>query len=274
MSSAAGSFIWYELMTTDSDAAATFYGSVIGWDIGSHSDADSGGRDYRMIGRSDGGYAGGMLRLTSGMLKSGARPTWLCYLHVADVDAAVGGIVRDGGKLLMPRTDLSIGKIAMVADPLGTPFYIMAPIPPPDHPNAKSDVFDPGASQRVRWNELATPDLARAKAFYGKHFGFAFNETMPMGATGEYCFIAHGDVPMIGALMQQSGDGPSVGWLFYFGVDSVAAAEEAIEAGGGAIVRGPHQVPGGQWIIVATDPQGARFGVVGPEGNEHAARQA
>lgn len=266
MSNPTGSFIWYELMTTDSDAAAIFYRSVIGWEIGSPQDADSSGQDYRMIGRSDGGYAGGMLKLTSGMLQGGARPAWLGYLHVVDVDAAVRDIVADGGKLLMPRTDLSVGKIAMVADPLGTPFYVMAPIPPPGHPDAKSDVFDPGATQRVRWNELATPDLARAKAFYGKHFGFAFNETMPMGTMGEYCFIAHGDMPMIGALMQQPAHAPSVGWLFYFGVNSVAAAKGTIEAGGGTILRDPHEVPGGQWIAVATDPQGACFGVVGPRG--------
>jgi hypothetical protein len=27
---------------------------------------------------------------------------------------------------------------------------------------------------------------------------------------------------------------------------------------------GPHQVPGGQWIIVGFDPQGAMFSLVGP----------
>ena len=33
MSNAPGSFIWYELMTTDANAAAKFYGSVVGWKI-------------------------------------------------------------------------------------------------------------------------------------------------------------------------------------------------------------------------------------------------
>lgn len=265
MGNPTGSFIWYELMTTDSDAAARFYRSVIGWSVGERPDANPGGRDYRMIGRSDGGFAGGLLQLTSGMAEGGARPRWLGYLRVDNVDAAVRDIVADGGKLLMPPTDLPVGKIAMVADPLGSPFYVMAPIPPPDNPGAKSDVFDPVATERVRWNELASPDLTRAKAFYGKHFGFAFKETMPMGAMGDYCFIAHGDMPMIGAIMQKPEHAASYGWLFYFGVSSVAAAKKAIEAGGGAVLREPHEVPGGQWITVATDPQGACFGVVGPE---------
>jgi predicted enzyme related to lactoylglutathione lyase len=49
-------------------------------------------------------------------------------------------------------------------------------------------------------------------------------------------------------------------------VPSVAAARRAIEAGGGSILLAPHEVPGGDWITVATDPQGAPFGVVGPRG--------
>ncbi len=266
MSNPAGSFIWYELMTTDSDAAAKFYGRVIGWNIGARP-AAGGGQDYRMIGRSDGGFAGGVLKLTPDMLQHGARPTWLGYLHVKDVDTAARSIVDDGGKLLMPRMDLPVGKIAMVTDPLGTPFYIMTPVPPPGRPDAQSDVFDPVAPQRVHWNELASTDLARAKAFYGKHFDFRVDRTLSLGDMGDYCFIAHGGLPMIGAIMQKPAQAPSIGWLFYFGVSSVSAAGKAIQTNGGNIVRGAHEVPGGQWIIVATDPQGACFGVVGPKGD-------
>ena len=128
------------------------------------------------------------------------------------------------------------------------------------------DVFDVAATQRVRWNELASPDLLRAKAFYAKHFGFEFKETMPMGAMGDYCFIDHNGV-RLGAVMQEPEPTPKAAWLFYFGVDSVAAARKAILAGGGTVLHGPHEVPGGEWIVVATDPQGARFGVVGPRGD-------
>jgi uncharacterized protein len=28
-----GSFIWYELMSTDPDAATRFYGAVVGWTV-------------------------------------------------------------------------------------------------------------------------------------------------------------------------------------------------------------------------------------------------
>jgi len=265
MSNLVGNFIWYELMTSDADAAAKFYGSVIGWSIGAPSDSSPGGKDYRMIGRSDGGFEGGVLGLTGDMVSQGARPTWLGYLHVSDVDASVRAITADGGKLLMPPIDLPVGKIAMMADLMGSPFYVMRPIPPADKPNARSDVFDPIAQQRVNWNELASTDLSRAKAFYAKHFGFEFKETMNLGTMGDYCFITHDGVLRIGAIMQAPKDAPFHAWLFYFGVNSIAAAKEAIEVSGGKILNGPHEVPGGRWIIIATDPQGAAFGLVGPD---------
>ena len=41
-----------------------------------------------MIGRSDGGFAGGVLPLTDEMQQHGARPTWLGYICVDDVDAS------------------------------------------------------------------------------------------------------------------------------------------------------------------------------------------
>jgi predicted enzyme related to lactoylglutathione lyase len=256
-----GSFIWYELMTPDPDAAGKFYGSVLGWKITPRT-APPGEKDYRMILRDDGGSAGGMLRLTADMMQHGARPTWLPYLHVADVDAAVRAIVADGGKVLMPRMDLPVGKVAMVTDPMDTPFYVMTPIPPPDKPEAKSDVFDTKASQRVRWNELASTDLERAKAFYARHFNFRFNEVRSMGRMGDYCFIDHDGV-RVGAIMQQRPDAsPIPTWQFYFGVDSAAKAHCTIDAGGGKVMHGPDEVPGPMWIIVSADPAGAPFGIV------------
>lgn len=262
-----GTFIWYELMTPDPDVAARFYGAVVGWKIATQAAPMPDGKDYRNIGRSDGGSAGGVLKLSADMQKHGARPIWLAYLHVANVDAAVKAIEADGGKVLMPRMDLPVGKIAMVADPMGTPFYVMDPIPPPGKPDAKSDVFDVAKPQRIRWNELQSPDLARAKSFYTKHFNFQFNDVMPMGAMGDYCFIDHDGV-RLGAIMQkpESSPGPMGIWTLYFGVPSVVAAQRAIEANGGKVMHGPQQVPGGQWIVIATDPAGAAFGVVGPKG--------
>jgi predicted enzyme related to lactoylglutathione lyase len=53
-------------------------------------------------------------------------------------------------------------------------------------------------------------------------------------------------------------------WLFYFGVEDIDAAAERIGAGGGTIVQQPMQIPGGEYALVAADPQGPAFGLVGP----------
>lgn len=267
MTSAIGSFIWYELMTTDPEGAAAFYGPVVGWTVIPHSDPQSStsGMDYRMIGRSDGGFAGGVLKLNDDMKQSGARPIWLGYLHVADVDAAVAAIVADGGKQVIAPFDIEVGRIAMVMDPQGVPFYVMKPVPPADNPHAESDVFDYEAEQRVSWNELYTPDLVAAKAFYAKHFDFEFNEVMPMGPMGDYCFIDNGG-KRIGAMMAKPEQVPVGMWNFYIRVPDIDAATAKVKELGGQVFNGPMEVPGGDWIINGMDPQGAPFSLVGRKG--------
>lgn len=266
MANPAGSFIWYELMTPDPDAVAPFYAAVVGWTVAAASPQQPGGMDYRMIGRADGKSAGGVLRLNADMLQHGARPMWLAYLSTADVDARIAAIVDDGGTVQMPATDIPhVGRIAMVTDPQGVPFYLMTPMPTPGVPDATSDVFDLEAPQRVNWNELASPDLAGAKAFYSRHFGFEFIEAMDMGPMGDYAFIDHHG-QRVGAIMQrQEGDQPAA-WLFYVGVASIAAATRAIEAHGGTVLVAPHEIPTGDWIVIAADPSGAGFGLAGPKG--------
>ncbi len=133
----------------------------------------------------------------------------------------------------MPAANIpTVGRIAMVTDPQGVPFYLMTPTPPPGAADTTSDVFDRHAQQRVNWNELASPDLAAAKAFYARHFGFEFNESMNMGPMGDYCFIDHGG-QRLGAIMQRQDERQPPAWLFYIGVPSIAAAARAIAANGG-----------------------------------------
>ncbi len=119
MPAPAGGFIWYELMTPHPDGAAEFYGAVVGWTIGAHSDPAAGGIDYRMIGRSDGGNAGGVLALSQEMTEGGAVPCWLGYISVENVDEAAQAIIADGGRAVMPPFDIAGGRIALLADPQG-----------------------------------------------------------------------------------------------------------------------------------------------------------
>ena len=259
----ASNFIWYELMTPDPAGAARFYGAVVGWTIAPESEQTAGGVDYRMIGRRDGGNAGGVLALTPDMIAGGARPIWIGYLHVADVDAAVAAITADGGAGNMPATDLPVGRIAMVADPQGAPFYVMDPTPPEGMEGMESDVFSVTEAQHVRWNELATSDPDAAIAFYTKHFGWGQQGEMDMGPIGAYRFIQRGDVGL-GAVMPLTQGYPQPVWNFYIGVDDIDRARAAVAAHGGTITSEPMEIPGGEYAMNAIDPQGAPIGFVGP----------
>ena len=71
-----GHFIWYELMTTEPEAAEQFYGPLVNW---SFEDAADGDKGYRLF-KADGPPVGGVLPLTAEMVSEGAS---LCGLDTS-----------------------------------------------------------------------------------------------------------------------------------------------------------------------------------------------
>lgn len=262
MANSHGTPIWYELITTDVDAAQRFYGDVVGWAI---SRGDHPGMDYRHLAAPDGEYIGGMMARPAQMQ---APPLWLFYIGVDDVDAAVAKITDAGGAVHMPATDMeNVGRMAMVADPQGAVFYVMRGAR--DEP---SSAYGRTAIGHASWHELVTTDPAAAFTFYGDQFGYRKDGAMPMGPDAEYAFLNHNG-EMIGAVMptgsmegecwKQDPNGRS-SWHFYFRVGDIDAAKERVLAGGGQVAYGPMEVPGGEWAMNCVDPQGVPFGLVAP----------
>jgi uncharacterized protein len=258
-----GDFIWYELLTSDADAAADFYSTVVGWDIEASA---SGLMDYRMISASDGPVAG-MMPLTTEMQSNGARPCWMGYILVDDVDASSANITVAGGSIHMAPWDIpGIGRMAFVADPQGVMFYIMKPTPPAGNPDAQSTSF--AATEPMvghcAWNELSTTDTEGAKAFYGKEFGWVQEGEMDMGPLGKYEFWKDAEGRFgLGAVMPKMPEMPVPFWTYYFRVPDIDTAVATITAKGGAIIQEPVEIPGGDFSMVGTDPQGAVFALVG-----------
>jgi predicted enzyme related to lactoylglutathione lyase len=252
MSSKPSGFIWYELMTSDVGAAARFYGEVVGWSM---SPAGSPGMDYRQWSIRGATVAGAMA-IPEDAAANGMRPLWLGYLNVADVDASVAQIVGAGGASHMPPWDIpGVGRIAMVADPQGAAFYVMAPIGEGTSPS-----FMPGQPGHGGWNELHSSDWRASLDFYGRQFGWERSEAVDMGPLGTYqLFNAGGDA--IGGMMNSAAS-PRPMWLYYFNVDDIHAAKARVESAGGVVLNGPHEVPGGDWVVHAQDPQGAMFALV------------
>lgn len=250
-----GEFIWYELMTPDLEGARAFYQSVVGWTIGDKSDMP--GMDYRMINAPD-AMVGGAMEINAEMIANGAKPIWVGYIGVDDVDASVAAIKAAGGAVHMGPTDIAgAGRLAMATDPQGGLFYVMRGAVE----DGTSTAFSADAVGHCAWNELWTPDQPAAHEFYESLFGWTNPESMPMGEMGDYRFLYVDDL-RIGATVTQK-DQPAH-WLHYFNVASINAAVDAVKTGGGTVTMGPHEVPGGGHIIVGTDPQGAQFALVGP----------
>jgi predicted enzyme related to lactoylglutathione lyase len=68
---------------------------------------------------------------------------------------------------------------------------------------------------------------------------------------------------MIGAVMSSAAGNRSAMWTYYFRVTDIDAARTTAEANGGAVLHGPQEVPGGDFIVIGRDPQGAMFALVG-----------
>lgn len=247
-----GSWIWYELLTTDADAALDFYTHVIGWTPTKFEGAPS---DYTIVNAGADGVGGVMKNPMP------TPPAWLGYIGVNDVDAAAAKIEALGGKIHMPPTTMEqVGRMAMVEDPQGAKFYVMRGASP-----EASKAYGRMEMGKGSWNELQTSDDAAALDFYGQLFGWQKQGAMPM-PWGEYSFLSGASDPEAwGAMMPRENAEHPIGWNFYFRVPDIEVARDKVTAGGGTIVTDVMEVPGGERVLFATDPQGASFGLVAPK---------
>ena len=246
--------IWYELITADPDAAEAFYGAVLGWTFSRPPGGLS--RGYRVGSAADVPVAGILPRPEGAAIAD----SWFVYFAVEDPDATIDALEKKGGSVHMPATEIpGVGRIALVSDPQGIPFYVMR-----GEGDGGSRSFMPGGQALVGhsvWNELTTSDPAAAIAFYGAILGIRQEGAMPMGALGDYQFLHAGDSG-IGAVMAEGPSGRKA-WQVYFLVSEIGAAVNRLAEAGGKILQGPDEIPGGAFSVVAEDAGGIRFGMVG-----------
>ena len=111
--------------------------------------------------------------------------------------------------------------------------------------------------------ELATTDLTRAKAFYGKLFDWTLEE-MPMQQGGSYTLIKVGEGTG-GGMMKHPMPGAASAWLAYVLVDDIAAATRKAQSLGATIVREVTEIPGIGSFSIFTDPTGATLALWQPK---------
>jgi uncharacterized protein len=257
MSASHGRFVWYELMTTDTSAAKDYYTKVVGWGT---QPAPNASMPYTLFSVGD-TLVGGMMDQPEEAKKMGAPPSWLGYVAVDDVDATTDHARRLGGAVYVePRDIPNVGRFSVIADPQQAVIGLFKwSIPMADPPVG---VETPG---HIGWHELASTDWEKGYAFYNTLFGWQKADAMDMGAMGTYQIFSAGGPP-VGGMFNKPPMVPVTFWLYYFNVGDFDAAVERLKAGGGEVINGPMEVPGGSWIVQARDPQGAMFALVGRRG--------
>jgi len=247
---APGTPCWVDLATPDLEAAEKFYGELFGWEIPElPNSAEMGGYRRAKLGGRD--VAGAMP-----LMQEGQPPAWSTYICVDDADAIARAIQENGGTMIAePMAVSTYGRLAIFTDPEGAFFGIWEPA---DFAGAEL-VNQPGT---FSWNELETRDPAAAKEFYGRVFGWEFEESEAPG--GMTYTVVKVDGERAAGMADVAGRIPDevpAHWMTYFSVDDAEGAVERIESGGGQVQFGPMDLPVGRFAMV-TDPWGAAFAVI------------
>ncbi|MGA8172144.1 MAG: VOC family protein [Methylocystis sp.] len=247
-----GRFVWYELMTTDVETARAFYAHVLGWGARGIS---TPGSAYSLFTAEDSPVAG-LMSLPEEAARTSARPHWMGYVEVDDVDAAVETTKQFGGMVHVPPMNVpDISRFAIVADPQMATFALVKGLKPRQEPLAGL-----GAPGRVGWHELLAADWEKAFAFYSALFDWRKSDRH-VGLLGAYQGFAAG-ATTIGGMFTKPPTLPHPFWLYYFNVADVEAAANRVEERGGEILYGPLEAPGGAGIAHCVDPQGAIFALL------------
>lgn len=247
-------FVWHDLMTPDLDTAQAFYSRVIGWRV---ADAGMPDGNYRVCLVGEVGVAGIMgFRAPDDPI---VAPFWSGYIYTPDVSAVAERTLKLGGAIYRePRIVPGNLEFAILLDPHGAMFNIMRPLK-----NGPWPKWCRGTPGTIGWNELHSGNWEEAWAFYSELFGWVKQEAIDLGPLGTYQTFGIGDVAF-GGMMTKRPERPDLFWQYYWNVDAIGAAVQRIQAAGGKVIMGPHQVPGGLWIINGQDPQGGIFAVVSP----------
>lgn len=247
---APGTPCWVDLMTSDIEAAKTFYGGLFGWQL------EVGGEDTGgyVTADVDGRAVAGLMAQMPG--SEGQPPTWTTYFATEDIEATVAKLTAAGGSVMLEPMDvLDIGRMAVAADPSGGVFGLW-------QARTFNGVQLANEPRSLTWNELYTRDFEAAKTFYAAVFGYTLTEVAP---GMDYVTIDLDGRPAggIGAMPDGVPAEVPAHWRVYFAVDDTDQTLEHVTKLGGTVLEPAHDSPYGRWGDAA-DGQGAQFSVIKP----------
>jgi predicted enzyme related to lactoylglutathione lyase len=227
-----------------------FYGRLFGWDYQEGTE-ETGFYTTAVI---DGRAVAGLGEMPP---EQGMPTAWTTYLSASDVDKSAEAVTGAGGQIVIPPMDvMNFGRMAVAADPTGAVFGLWQAR---DH-NGVEVANEPGT---LTWNECMTRDFEAARGFYGKAFGYGFDDMSGDGFTYAVLTV---DGKVVGGLGALPGDVPPevpAHWGIYFAVQDTDAIAGKVPELGGAVLEPPSDSPQGRIAFIADD-QGAQFRVIAP----------
>ena len=256
--SAYGRFAWYELNTTDVQSARSFYTKVLGWDV---LDASTPGTPY-MLFTAGPALVGGLSQMTGPARDTGAKPCWIGYVEVDDVDAIAARARQLGGVVHAGPSDIAgVSRYCILADPQAAR---LAALKWRRREEGQSPAL--GARGHVCWHELLAAKEDEALDFYADLFGWRKAQGEAPESETYQMFAVGGQT--IGGIVDKPPAIDTPFWLFYFLVGDVDAAARRVTAAGGRILREADELSGGSWIVQCADPQGVVFALAGTRGEK------
>ncbi|HEX8648352.1 MAG TPA: VOC family protein [Thermoleophilaceae bacterium] len=244
----AGTVSWVDLATTDVDGAKRFYTDLFGWD---YDDQEAGGGAIYSMARLGGDNVAAINAQREDERAQGVPAHWNNYVTVEDVDASAARAGELGGAVYAEPFDvLTAGRMAVIADPAGAVLCLWQA---GDNIGA-TRVNEYGC---LTWNDCVSTDPDAARSFYEGLFGWRYEG---MGEGGTEYFVCFNGERSNGGLLKTPQEGMPSFWYPYFAVENVDDAKSRIESLGGTSLIGPQEIPAGRFLV-ASDPQGAMFGV-------------
>jgi predicted enzyme related to lactoylglutathione lyase len=251
MKHASGNFCWFELGTSDQNAAKEFYAGLFGWGFKDSPLPPEMGGVYTTLTKDD-KDVGAIYQL--GPQMEGVPPHWMLYVAVDSADETAARVAELGGETLLPPFDvMEHGRMAVFKDPTGATLSVW-------EPKTHFGVELIRASGSACWSELATTDVKKAGAFYSSLFGWSLKESsdgMPYTEFGNNGQMIGGMMPMDGPQFQ----GVPPHWTVYFAVDDCDATAEKAKGSGATSCVPPMDIQNVGRFAVIQDPQGAVFSI-------------
>jgi len=240
-----GDFCWINMITPQPDAARAFFAALLGWTY-----ADMPGMGH--VIRCEGHDLGGLFDQRHPNTPPGTRAYIGVMLKVDDADTTCERIRALGGTHKPPFHIGDRGRMAVCFDPTGGEFDLWQP------GTGTGFTVDSGKHGAPSWFEALTTDVARAKTFYEKLFGWT-SDTMQMPGFS-YTSFKLGETWVAGmmAITPEMGAMHSH-WGVYFTSRDVDASAQLAERLGATLCVPPRDIPGVGRFCGVISPQGVSF---------------